>query len=232
MATLNLIYGKDPDNQKWYTDDKDRRWYQKGQILDVQVVKRVGSWGDPGNCRIGLFFADRSNSKGQRETLGTDVELLSPWELTHHRTVLSCKIKISGSSVNSRHNCKYGTYLLFQSGLVSAKSFLFYITSNRTSYSRQHGSFMQSEVDAMLKARGPVPKMNTEENAFHVLHMETCMRCMGLDAKNQVAMAEHRAKRNRHAKRLFRAVARKLAPGQPRPQGIPDKIIREVFGSD
>ena len=60
------------------------------------------------------------------------------WTATQNGRMLSVRLKITGNSVNSRHNQKFATCLHFKAGSYTASSSCFYITSNRTSYSRQH----------------------------------------------------------------------------------------------
>ena len=199
---LELVYGKDADTQKWYTDDRGRRWYvfssapfttqltrahsvahryQKGQIMELRVSKLKGTWAEEelSSVRMRLMF-----ESSEEEALGTEVEILTAWDIMTYGKTASCKLKISGSSINSRHNRKFATFMTFESGAERTRSFTFYITSNRTSYSRQHGvdPAARSLVAASKQGRHAIPKPSVTPNAMHTLFMEALVSCMHLDA--------------------------------------------------
>ena len=158
--------------------------YQKGQIMELRVSKFRGTWSENelNLVRMRLMFEDRDE-----EALGTDVEILTAWDIMTYGKMACCKVKISGSSINSRHNRKFATFMTFESGRERTRSFTFYITSNRTSYSRQHGVAARSLVVLSKQGRHAIPKPSATPNAMHTLFLETLVSCMHLDAVRATA---------------------------------------------
>lgn len=192
MTMLQLIYGKSAEDQKWFVDGRGRKWYQKGQIMDLTVFLEGGA-DDPEKFRLGLYFHTKANSRGSREVLGTDVQLVDGWCVRGR--MATCRLRIMGSAVNSKHNRKVATCLAWTDGEKYAVSDPFYITSNRTSYSRAQTSETPGAKRKLASSTPPPaskaarttaesrpPPTSTVQNATSLRH-ETCMLNLALDCR-------------------------------------------------
>ena len=185
-VTMQLIYGKDAQEQKWFVDGRGRRWYQKGQILDLTLFLPAAPR-DTSGYRLGLFYHSRTNSRGTREVLGTDVQVEGGWRVAGR--MASCRLRVMGGAVNSKHNRKVATCLVWgdDGSGAYALSEPFYITSNRTSYSRAQGVVRAPAASgAPPQQQQPTPTAAAAPPGLEpeaVLRIQACTLTLALDGR-------------------------------------------------